>query len=598
MFEQNNYTMKNTFTIILVFLLALIGCNDDFLDTNPESSLAKDNFFNSESDLQLYINGLHSLPGYGMFLSDQGTDDMATTGAVEIKNITIGSPSAENLGAGWSWDRLRSINFFLENYSKADIEEEAKMHFEGLGKYYRAEFYFNKVKRYSDVPWYSKTLDPEDESLFKPRDPRAMVMDSIISDIQYASQHIRKNVSFGNIDKWSALMLQARIALYEGTYRKYHPELNLQGTANVFLEMAINATKELIDSGNFGIYYTGNPDQDYAALFSSEDLSGNSEAILVNVYDVDKKKTSGNGTVFGNYEQSASKALMDSYLMADGTRFNEQIGYDTFTFVEEFQNRDPRLTQTFVYPGWVSAGSINPYILELNKNFTGYHQLKGYNNSVESAGVDIAVYRYAEALLIYAEAKAEMGDIEQNDLDISVNLLRQRAGLPNLDLNTANSSIDPSMEGDFPNVSGTNKGVILEIRRERRVEFAAEAFRFDDLMRWHAGKILEEVPQGLYFPGLGKYDMTGDGVEDINIIASNEDIPSPKETNSLGVDLIYYKAGFFGDSSASLFLTNGTSGNMVTSVDQPSFVEPKYYYRPIPAHQVALNPKLTQIMGW
>ena len=129
MFEQNNYTMKNTFTIILVFLLALIGCNDDFLDTNPESSLAKDNFFNSESDLQLYINGLHSLPGYGMFLSDQGTDDMATTGAVEIKNITIGSPSAENLGAGWSWDRLRSINFFLENYSKADIEEEAKMHF-------------------------------------------------------------------------------------------------------------------------------------------------------------------------------------------------------------------------------------------------------------------------------------------------------------------------------------------------------------------------------------------------------------------------------------------------------------------------------------
>ena len=234
----------------------------------------------------------------------------------------------------------------------------------------------------------------------------------------------------------------------------------------------------------------------------------------------------------------------------------------------------------------------------MNKNFTGYHQIKGYNNTVESAGVDVAVYRYAEALLIYAEAKAELGTIEQDDLDVSLNKLRGRAGLPNLDLTVANNNIDPILESDFPNVSGSNKGVIMEIRRERRVEFAVESFRFDDLMRWHAGKILEEIPQGIYFPGLGKYDMTGDGVVDISIISSSEDIPSPKETNSLGVDLIYYKAGFFGDSSASLFLSNGTSGNMVTSVDQPSFVEPKYYYRPIPAHQVALNPQLKQIMGW
>ncbi|MCM4150892.1 RagB/SusD family nutrient uptake outer membrane protein [Arenibacter sp. N53] len=590
--------MKNTYKIIVISLLALVGCNDDFLDTNPESSLAKENFFNSESDLQLYINGLHSLPGFGMFLSDQGTDDMATTGAVEIKNITIGSPSSENIGSGWSWSRLRSVNFFLENFEKAEIEADAKMHFEGLGKYYRAEFYFDKVKRFSDVPWYSQTLDPEDESLYKPRDPRALVVDSIISDIQFASQHIREDVAYGNIDKWSAIMLQARIALYEGTFRKYHSELNLQGTANEYLEMAMNAAKELMDSGNFDIYNTGNPGQDYSAMFTSDDLSGISEAILVNVYDVDKKKTSGNGNVFGNYEQSASKALMDSYLMSDGTRFSEQAGSNNFSFVQEFQNRDPRLSQTFVYPGWISAGSTNPYVLELNKNFTGYHQIKGYNNTVESAGVDVAVYRYAEALLIYAEAKAEIGTIEQGDLDISVNKLRARAGLPNVDLALANNNIDPILENIYPNVSGSNKGVIMEIRRERRVEFAVESFRFDDLMRWHAGKVLEEIPQGMYFPGLGKYDMTGDGVVDISIISSSEDIPSPKETNSLGTDLIYYKAGFFGDSSASLFLSNGTSGNMVTSVDQPSFVEPKYYYRPIPAHQVALNPQLKQIMGW
>lgn len=589
--------MKNIY-LLLIIILAFVGCSDDFMDTSPESSLAKENFFNSESDLQLYINGLHSLPGYGLFLSDQGTDDMATTGAVEIKNIMIGNPSAENISSGWSWNRLRSINFFLENFGKADIEESAKNHFEGLARYYRAEFYFNKIQRFSDVPWYSKTLNPNDQELFKPRDPRTLVIDSLISDIQFASQHIREQVDYGNINKWAALFLQSRIALYEGTFRKYHPELGLEGTANAFLEMASDAAKTIIDSGNFEIYNTGNPNTDYAVLFQSEDLSNISEAMLVNVYDIDKDKTSGSGTVFGDYEQSISKALVNSYLMTNGTRFTDQPNFDTMTFVEEFQNRDPRLSQTLVYPGWISAGSTNPYIQVLNKNFTGYHQQKGYNNTTEAAGVDVAVYRYAEALLIYAEAKAELGTLNQSDLDISVNQLRQRVGLPNLDMAIANADIDPILENDFPNVSGTNKGVILEIRRERRVEFAAESFRLNDINRWHAGKILERIPEGMYFPGLGKYDMTGDGVEDISIIASNEDIPSPKEQNSLGADLIYYKAGLFGDPNASLLLSNGTSGTMVTETAARNFQEPKYYYRPIPAHQVSLNPQLKQIMGW
>ena len=238
--------MKNIFTtsVIVALIITLLWCSDDFLDTSPEASIAKENFFNSESDLQLYINGLLSLPGYGLFLGDQGTDDMATTGAVEIKNIMVGTPSAENITSGWSWDRLRNINFFLENYGKADIEEDAKKHYEGVARYFRAEFYFNMVKRYSDVPWYSQTLNPDDDALYKTRDPRAMVMDSIINDIQFASQNIRETVSFGDIDKWDAIMLQARIALYEGVFRKYHSEIGLEGTAKDFLEIAESAAKE------------------------------------------------------------------------------------------------------------------------------------------------------------------------------------------------------------------------------------------------------------------------------------------------------------------------------------------------------------------
>ncbi|MBJ6369173.1 RagB/SusD family nutrient uptake outer membrane protein [Snuella sedimenti] len=590
--------MKNIYGLILIVTLAFVGCSDDFLETPPQTQIVKENYFTSEEHLQLYLNGLHSLSGYGLFLSDQGTDDMATTGAVEIKNMMVGTPTAENIGGGWSWSYLRNINFFLENFDKADINEEDKRHYEGVARYYRAQFYFSKVKRFSDVPWYGKTLSTTDEDLYKPRDSRTLVVDSIINDIQFASEHIRENVALGNIHKWAAVMLQARIALYEGTYRKYHPELSLEGTANRFLQIARDAAKELMDSGEFSIHNTGNPETDYYTLFSSEDLTAIQEAILINVYDTEKNRFSGNGTVFGNYEQSPSKSLINSYLMTDGTRFTDQSGANTMTYVEEFQDRDPRLSQTFVYPGWIQAGSSTPYISEFNRNFTGYHQIKGYNNTTEGAGVDVAVYRYAEALLTYAEAKAELGELAQGDLDASINLLRTRAGLPDLDMVAANSDVDPVMAARFPNVSGSNQGVIYEIRRERRVEYAAEGVRFDDMMRWAAGKEFENLPVGMYFPGLGNYDMNGDGVDDIAIIASGEDIPSPKEQNSLGVDLIYYKAGPFGDAGASIYLSEGTSGNMVTENTVRTFIEPKYYYRPIPQQQVDLNPNLTQIMGW
>lgn len=143
-------------------------------------------------------------------------------------------------------------------------------------------------------------------------------------------------------------------------------------------------------------------------------------------------------------------------------------------------------------------------------------------------------------------------------------------------------------------------GVMLEIRRERRVEFAMEGYRHDDLMRWSAGKLLERIPKGMYFPGLGKYDMTGDGVEDIILIDKDADIPGDpeKETNSLGRMLIYYRAGTV-DDNVTVYLENGSQGGtLVTETTERTFVEPKYYYRPIPLQQVTLNPNLEQLFGW
>ncbi|MFT3702638.1 MAG: RagB/SusD family nutrient uptake outer membrane protein [Agriterribacter sp.] len=292
--------------------------------------------------------------------------------------------------------------------------------------------------------------------------------------------------------------------------------------------------------------------------------------------------------------------------MKDGSRFTAQAGYETFGFVQEFQNRDPRLSQTLFYPGFIlatNAPNPRPYVQRLNKNFTGYHQLKGYINSTDSkviAGADFPAYRYAEVLLTYAEAKAELDDLSQGDLDISVNLIRARAGLPDLDMAIANGNPDPVLAAKYPNVSGSNKGVLLEIRREKRVEFAMEGYRFDDLMRWGAGKELEKIPEGMYFPGLDKYDLTGDGIEDIKLIDKDTSIPpaDQQEQNSLGITLVYYKAGSFGDN-VTVYLKNGTAGGTtVTEVTPREFIDPKYYYRPIPFNQVNLNPSLKQLFGW
>ena len=248
-------------------------------------------------------------------------------------------------------------------------------------------------------------------------------------------------------------------------------------------------------------------------------------------------------------------------------------------------------------PSMTYAPGAGIYIQSLNKSFSGYHQIKGFiNNKDENyyLSIDYPVIRYAEVLLIYAEARAERGELTQQDLDQSINLIKSRAGMPKLVLNPV---ADPVMQAAFPGISP----VLLEIRRERRVELAFEGFRFDDLMRWKAGKLLEKEPEGLYFPALGKYDLTGDGVPDIYLIPSSESIPAEenKESNSLGVKLIYYKTGTIDDPNATVYLTGGTKGNILTIKDMGTFVEPQYYYRPVPKHQMDLNPKLgPQLFGW
>lgn len=598
--------MKHSIYMAAIALSAvcLTSCNDDFLQRDPHTEITQKNFFNTEQDLRLYCYGLVNTPAYS-YIGDAGTDDQATTDNVTIKNImTSANPTSTTIDAGWDWKRLYDINYFLDNCKKANVSDEIMAHWVGVARYYRAEFYMTMVKKYSDVPWCDHALATNDNLLYGKRDSRETVMQHVMDDYQYAADNVNADQPKGAIDRWIVLASMARTALYEGTYRKYHPELNQQASADALIKKAADAASEIMQSARYSIYNTGHPESDYASLFNASDLTSNPEMIQAHYYE---RNVAENGIwgayMFGNYIPCPTKALVQAYLMKDGTYYSAQPGYQTKQFVDEFKNRDPRMSQTLAYPGWELKGTMGYapgqglYVQNLNKNFSGYHQLKGFPNSKDKdyyLGIDYPTIRYAEVLLTYAEARAELGQLTQDDLDKTINLLRDRAGMPHL---TMNVTADPVEAAKFPGVSA----ILLEIRRERRVELAFEGFRFDDLMRWHAGKLLEQVPEGLYFPSLGKYDLTGDGIPDIYLIPSSQEIPAEadKETNALGEKLTYYRTGSIDDPQATVYLKNGTSGNIQTAKTMGTFQEPRDYYRPVPKHEMDLNPNLTpQLFGW
>src|SRR5690606_11379895 len=284
-----------------------------------------------------------------------------------------------------------------------------------------------------------------------------------------------------------AQLLKARIALHEGTFRKYH---GIEGYEK-FLQEAASASGDLINSGAYRLFTAGGKDNAYRDLFARDNQEP-TETILsadfergIESHNLGYQMTSPTMGSWG-----ITKDLINSYLMTDGTRFTDKTDYQKIGYFEEFQNRDPRLFQTTAGPDFVVKGQNNPEPVNLNITTTGYRVIKALPTKEQwsSSHFDIIIFRYAEALLIHAEAKAELNELTQEDLDKTINLLRNRVGMPKLLMSAANANPDPFLESHYTNVDqGPNKGVILEIRRERRIELFNEGLRWDDLMRWKAG---------------------------------------------------------------------------------------------------------------
>lgn len=580
---------KLKYIVPIVVTIVFWSCDDNFLERYPLDQLSPITYFQTENELKTYTNSFYSLvPGnpsdgrssiWGTYIDDEAT--------FSVSDLIAGTRTVPTTGGGWSWGVLRDVNFFLENIERFPGDDNTRNHYVGLARFFRAWFYFDKVSRFGDVPWYSKTIATDDQdALKKTRDSRTIVMDSILLDINFAIKNLRTQSNSKVITKWTALALKSRIFLYEGTFRKYH---GIAGSEKM-LEESISASSDLIQNGTYSIY-SSSPNKAYQELFIAQN-SISKEVILTREFDLSVPYTHSvnfhtNSSSYGR--PGVTKQLINSYLMSDGTRFTDLPNYETMQFFEECQNRDPRLSQTIRTPGYKQIGQEKTSLPDFTASMTGYQYIKFILAPVHfSLGCDndLPVFRFAEVLLNYAEAKAERGTITQNDLDISVKLIRDRVGMPNINLDWSNSNPDAYLASQYVNVSGSNKGVILEIRRERRIELIREDFRWDDIVRWKEGHNLERPFLGMYFPGAGEYDLDRDGQVDLVIfigVEPTDKIPSAQ----------YYKLG-------EIDLVNGVNGgNIIVNRKVPkNFDEAKDYLYPIPTQERILNPNLTQNPGW
>ena len=590
--------------IILYSFIALLsgtaGCSD-MLDEYPLDAISPETYYNNADELRSATNQF-----YGMFpgAASGYTESADVVCIFNLPAEVQGIRTVPTSGGGWNWEYLRAVNFYLSHSVRCD-DVDAREHFDGIARFFRAYFYFEKVKRFGEVPWFDRELSSTDPELFRPRDSRDFIMDKILDDLTYAINNISDKKDLYNVTHWTALALKSRICLFEGTFRKYH---GIPGYEK-FLNECATASKLFIDNAPYAIYQTGA--QPYRDLFSSMNAI-EEEVILARDYDRSQNvmHEANANTLSPTYGRPGmNKKIVNSYLMTNGDRFTDQPGYKTMQYYDEMQNRDPRLTQTVVGPGYMRINSDKVESPNFSSSTTGYQIIKwvtdasgdGYMGSSN----DYILFRAAEVYLNYAEAKAELGTLTQEDLKISIKKIRDRVGMPNIDMDAANANPDPylcALESGYQNVTGPNKGVILEIRRERTIELLLEGFRYYDIIRWKEGKVFEQPYKGMYFPGLtqgsgdNRYDVfdMNDGTvgdkEKVDICIYTGKKPSVKNIRK------FYKLG------DEFVLTDGDKGNIIChdiEKEPRQWREDRDYIYPIPTQERLLsNGTLSQNPNW
>lgn len=584
--------------LVYSFISACLLLGACSMDESPKSEIDKESIFNNEKGLQTYSYSFYDiLPSIS---NGYKKDAMCDYGAVTSFDSFLrdGAYSAE-VATGWSsddWKNLRNLNYFIENCVSDQLDESVLDNYIGLARFFRAYFYYEKVLRFGDVPWVDKSLSIDDEELYDERDPRTFVMDKVLEDLDFACEHItRTSDGTGSlVTKWVAYALKSRICLFEGSFRKYHTELGLADTANKWFQEAVNAAETVMAESGHSLYTGAGTDGSMRAIFIS-DTPITSEVMLASCCDVTLGKLGDanwwwtSGTYGSRF--SMTRTFVNTFLSIDGTPFTDRPGYETMLFYDECQDRDMRLAQTIRTPGYQRDGepaapNFNGY------TFTGYQPIKYTLDATRyDAGAlntnAIPLFRYAEVLLNYAEAKAELGTLSDQDWSKTVGALRARAGITG-GLNAKPVKVDTYLQNTyFPNISDP---VLLEIRRERSIELALEGFRFSDIKRWKLGKLMTMRWTGIYVPKLNEpMDLDHDGTMDVvfYIGSKPENLPASCTPISVGDD-------------TQQGLTQGTYGNLTWSDNDPRiwYDDDRQYYYPIPAAAIQKNPNLKQNPGW
>ena len=516
-----NCVLYRAAVAVRVFLLGLVAlgtvsCSKDFLNRGSKVVFSDENFWTSEGNVKSYCWEFYNLfAGYGTgtngdFYFTTFTDDQAA------RSMDLFPVTAPASNSHWDYTYIRKANLLLERVPQMEmLSSEAAAHYLGVARFFRAFEYANLVRHFGDVPYIDEYLDQSNlDAIYAPRMPRAAVVDSIMADLQFAAANVRsiaRNSSLGDLNMVSQEVVWAymgRVALYEGTYAKYVS--GDQVRASRLLDIAVEASEKIIGSNKFTLTPV------YKDLYSSLDLSGNPEVLLYKSYVSGILTHSVVGYTNSSTMMSGlTRDAVDSFLCSDGLPMSLSGMYEGNGDISRvLANRDLRLVQSvedeLAYignPNEKGFTSSTGYIItKFNNPGLGASEVLAPNNPT-----DAPIFWFAEVLLNYAEARAELGLLTQGDLDVSINLLRARAGVAPLLL--ASVPDDPLRDADV-------SPLLWEIRRERRSELIMDGFREWDIRRWGKLSYLDPLVKHAIFQG-AYIGLSGESLPD-GLTVSND----------------------------------------------------------------------------
>lgn len=597
---------NNIIALILSASVLVVSCD---LAEQPKAKAGRDMIFGSETGLLTYTNGFYEyLPDYDNAHKQNITMDNAAknaTGTYEVGAYTT------NTSTSWSWGSIRNVNYFLKYNTSSNVSEPIRNNYSGIARLFRAYLYFNKLVQYGAVPWIDIPLEPDSPELYKSQDSRDVIISKMIEDLDFAAANITEDKITPNsnrVNRWTALFFKSRVCLFEASFRKYHATGSKYGkdylkdckiTAEELYRQAADAAQEIIEKGPYRLY-TGTPYANgrgsYRELFISDNAV--SQEVMLSlaldpVLQLGEANWYYNSSTYGPH-LCMTHAFAKTYLNLDGTPYNDKKGDTYKTFAEETSGRDYRLNQTIRGADYTCKDKEGVFV-PTPANMTG-HSLTGYQftkyvmDDISFDGGrtnynDVPIARYAEVLLNYAEAKAELGTLTDADWEKTIGELRSRAGITG-GLDKKPTTADPYMMSIY---TGVTDPVILEIRREREIELILEGLRLNDLKRWACGKLWETAAwDGIYIPALDTpLDLNGDGTNDV-FVTEDSKYSGPYKSIAM----------YTGANLKVVKLADDTKGGYRLNYEISRVWNDNMYIYPIPEIVIQKNPNLKQNPGW